>query len=58
MILDILIDEHIKKFGKEPVIVDMHLRDPETVINLIMSAIEKNKPYSELEEETEKEEEH
>ncbi|MFT7879723.1 MAG: hypothetical protein ABXS91_04930 [Sulfurimonas sp.] len=57
MILEILIDEHIKKFGKEPVIVDMHLREPETLINLIMNAIEKNKPYSELEEQSDEEEE-
>lgn len=57
MILDIVIEEHTKKFGKEPVIVDSHLRDHETLINLIMDAIEKNKPYDELEESMEELEE-
>jgi hypothetical protein len=56
MILDILIDEHVKKFGEKPVIVDMHLRDPEILINLIMDAIEKNKPYNELEKQTDEQE--
>lgn len=55
MILEILIDEHIKKFGKEPVIVDLHLRDPEALINLIMNAIEKNKPYNESEQQSDEE---
>jgi hypothetical protein len=57
MILDIVIEEHIKKFGKEPVIVDLYLRDHETLINSIMDAIEQNKPYDELEQETEEQEE-
>ena len=56
MILDIVIDEHIEKFGKEPVFVDSHLDDPETLINLIMDAIAKNKPYNELEPYSEEEE--
>jgi|GEM_PF-2551712 len=57
MILDILIEEHIEKFGKEPVFVDSHSRDPETLIDLIMNALAQNKPYNELEQYTEEQEE-
>ncbi|MBN2899391.1 MAG: hypothetical protein JXO44_11510 [Clostridia bacterium] len=55
MILKILIEEHKKKFGKEPVIVDMDLHDPETLIGLIMDAIAENKPYDESEQLSEEE---
>ena len=57
MILDILIEEHIERFGTKPVFVDSHLRDTETLIHLIMDALAKNKPYNELEQYTEEQEE-
>lgn len=50
-------EEHIEKFGGKPVFIDSHLRDPETLIDLIMDALAQNKPYNELEQYTEEQEE-
>ena len=57
MILDIVIEAHKDIFGQVPVFDDAHRRDPEMMIELIMNAIAKNKPYNELEQYSEEEEE-
>lgn len=56
MILNILIEEHKEKFGREPVIVDLDSRDPERLIELIMDAIARNTPYDESKQLSEEEE--
>ncbi|MDD2451264.1 MAG: hypothetical protein PHU67_05060 [Sulfurovum sp.] len=56
MILNILIEEHREKFGREPVIIDLDLHDTEILLDLIMNAIASNIPYDESKKLSEKEE--
>lgn len=45
--MDSLINDYIKQFGEEPVIIGMFWDDQEQVTNNIIDAIDNNKPYNE-----------
>jgi len=45
--MESLIEEHIKKFGKEPNIIGMFWNDNKKVFDEILKAIETNTPYDE-----------
>ena len=46
-ILEVLIEEHIEKFGIEPYIIGRFWSNPDALIDGIDKAIEKNEPYNE-----------
>lgn len=47
--MESLIEEHIKKFGKEPNIIGMFWQDTDYVAEEIAKAIKTNTPYDEYE---------
>lgn len=49
-ILEILKEEHIEKFGKAPIIENLHLHDSEKLIDLIIESLANNQPYDDLKE--------